>query len=158
MARKRLKAYLVLLSLFAVIGLIVRLLTRRRDQNQQAQLIIQTLMSKGMDLQTARQWVTVAALETNGFTSQVYKDSHNLFGLRRADKPALGYGEHQNIFPNDLDSINALFEWVIKYWNYPLNFSSIQDQAEFMKSKWYYGGDIPTYVKNMVYWWNKLFL
>lgn len=160
MASKRAKLLVKVFALFVAIGLLLLWIFKRgklKTQQAQADLIIQILTSKGMDLQTAKQWVTVSALETAGWTANVYKNTHNLFALIIPGKP--GYGsEGQTIFATDAESVEALYKSVIKYWDYPLNFSSIQAQAEFMKSKWYYGGDVATYVKNMVYWWNKFFV
>lgn len=87
----------------------------------------------------------------------MFKDSNNLFGLIVPGKPAITYGEHQTIFETPQDSVVGLWRYVIDYWNYPVNFDSIQEQAEFMKSRWYYGGTVQSYVDNMRYWYKKLF-
>lgn len=169
MAQKRSKWLVWLFVPFGLIGLFALLLGMKRKPNSNEvipdnplpetpqEIILRILQAKGMDLQTAQQWVSVSALETNGWKSQVFKDSRNLFCLIVPGKPALPYGEHQTIFDTMEASVEGLWRYVIDYWNYPVNFESIQEQAEFMKSKWYYGGAITSYADNMRYWYKKLF-
>lgn len=138
-----------------ILIIIINKLKPKMNQSEIIKIIIDTLKSKGVDEKTAKQWVTVAATETAGFTSPVFKASNNLFGLRVPGKPSLSAGENQTVYKTPKDSVDSLFSAVIRANKYPLSFSSIEQQANVMKQKGYYGGSPQVYAKNMNLWWNR---
>ncbi len=162
------KRLAVAFGILGAVGLFILLWFNRKKSNALAVtpqvnpklIILQTLMAHGINESTAKQWVTVSALETFGWTSKVYQDTNNLFMLILPDSlgfPHIDYGEKQTIFESLPASSEALYKYVIKYFKYPLSFPDIRSQAEFMKSKGYYGGTVDAYVENMKFWYSKLF-
>lgn len=119
--------------------------------------IISLLTQAGYPLDTAKYFVAVSAFETAGWTSQVLKDSNNLFSLIVPNSKRLSYGEGQTIFASYDDAINGLVKYVLKPFKYPANYGTLRDLTDFMKSKGYYGIDSVTYYNGVAVWYNKLY-
>lgn len=155
MVRKLSKRFQPLLITLGISGLICLFLSMRKRKDPQS-VIRQVLTQAGIDKQTVNQWIAVSALETAGWTSKVFLDSNNLFALIVPGKKGIGYGEGQTIFATLEEAAQGLVRYVINPFKYPYIFSSIPEQAQFMKSKGYYGGDSITYGKGMKIWFDKL--
>jgi hypothetical protein len=123
------------------------------------------MQSEGVPESTIKQWIAVSAFETNGWTSRVFRDSNNLFNvilpqasLQSEGLTKLTYGEGQTIFPDLASSVKiGLFKHVIQPFKYPLQFSGINSQVDFMKSKGYFTYDLQAYKDGVIYWYDKLF-
>src|SRR5262249_6755719 len=123
----------------------------------QAHAIRKALQLQGIPEQTIKFWIAVSAFETNGWTSQVFRDSNNLFNLIVPGLPALSYGEGQTIFASLEDAANGLYKYVIKPFNYPLYFPTLRTLTDFMKSKNFYISDSNSYYNGTLQWYNKLY-
>ena len=113
-----------------------------------------------MSRTTAQYWVAVSAFETDGWTSQVLKDSNNLFSIEAwpgSNLPALSYGEGQIIFGSYAKAVDGLYKYVIKAIGYPLDFTTLANLTYFMKSKSFYQSDANTYYSGVADWYNQLF-
>lgn len=105
-------------------------------------------------------WVAVAKHETAGFTSRVFKDSNNMFGMKLARRNTLAtgqlpYGEGQAIFKSVTDSAKDQILYFTKRFQYPSYFDSAESLVRFMKSKGYFEADLNDYIKAVALWMKK---
>jgi len=154
MQHKRSKLLPVVLGISLLIGLISLLAFRRRSPQA---IIRKHLSANSIPEQTVKYWIAVSAYETNGWSSQVFKDSRNLFDLIVPGKPGLSYGEHQTIYSTLDEAAEDLVKQVLHPFKYPNVFTSLQQMTDLMKSKGYYGIDKATYYIGAAQWYNKLF-
>lgn len=145
--RKQWKSWLIggLLCLAALLGLIVWI--RKSDP----QTVIRSTFSKaGMSEKLIRWWTAIAKHETAGFTSRVYREGNNLFGMKlpRGTTTAVGelpYGERQAIFRNITDSAKDQLLYMTKRFNYPADFASFLDLVTYMKQRGYFEDSLENY-------------
>jgi len=146
-------------KVFALIGLPVLLLIgavlyllRRRP----ATIIKRVLTKYSLSQSTINYWIAVSAFETAGWTSQVYRDSNNLFNLIVPGSNKLQYGEGQTIYPDPESSAIALWTEVIKPFKYSLNYPSLRSLTDDMATKQYYVSDPLIYYQGCLTWYNRL--
>lgn len=91
-------------------------------------------------------WTAVSKFETASWTSNVFKQSNNLFNLIVPGSTRLKFGEGQTIFANISDSVDGLIDRVILPFKYPSSVGSIDELVAFMKKKGYFTGKESDYV------------
>lgn len=148
MARNASRKYMWLWLPLLAIGLPGLYYLYRR--NQPPAVIDRVLSRYQIPRQTRKYWIAVSAFETTPvggrpWTSRVFRDSNNLFNVILSDKlqgqlglRRLPYGEGQTVFPDLESSVVALYKYVIRAHNYPLEYSSLADLVKTMKQKGYY--------------------
>lgn len=156
MRRKFWPLFLVLLLLSATVGLLFLALRRRTP----ASAIRQAL--QGYPERVIRNWTAISAHETAGWTSRVFQDANNLFGmlLPRGTTTAVGelpYGEHQAIFRSVEDSAKDIRLYMEQRFRYPMDFASLADQVAYMKSKGYFVDSVSNYLAGAQSWYQKLY-
>lgn len=132
--------------------LMLLLLFRRKISSSPESLIKSILKNEGYSDRMATWWVAVSNLETGKWTSNLYRNYHNLFGMKQpltrftysqgASKSPPGYAS----FATDADSVRD----IVAYMNqrlYPKDFDSIDAMVEFMKSKGYF--EDPLYLQKV---------
>lgn len=159
MARKSSKLFLWLLPLLGIIGLLF--LALRKRPNQEPQEAIRRALN-GYPQNVIEYWTAVSAHETNGWTSKVYREGNNLFGMTLAsrDTTAIGklpYGEGQAIYRSVEDSARDIRLYMEKRFNYPVNFSSLAELVAYMKSKRYFEDSTLNYLAGADAWYRKLY-
>lgn len=117
-------------------------------------IIFETLTKSGMDAVTARFWVAVSAHETGGWTSRIYRENHNLFGMRlpSANTTAIGAKHGHAVFRSDLDSAKDLVMYFDRLKWKQINFSDSDSLVDEMKRKKYFEAPLDLY-KNAVKKW-----
>lgn len=110
------------------------------------------LTGAGYSDRVANWWTAVSNLETGSWTSRLYKDYNNLFGMKQplsrfsyslgASKSPPGYAT----FSSNADSVRDLIAYMNEF-NYPKDFSSIDDLVAYMKSKKYF--EDPLYLEKV---------
>lgn len=114
---------------------------------------IQSILTQnGYSDRMARWWTAVSNLETAAWTSKLFKDYNNLFGMKQpltrfsySRGPSLSPAGYAT-FDSQADSVRDLVAYM-KEFNYPKDFSSIDDQVAFMKSKGYF--EDPQYLQKV---------
>lgn len=181
MARKSSKPFLMLLLFLATGGLIYLLfayLTRRNQAKAGNPMTGQSrpaadLMTgaagaairnalAGYPEQTIRNWIAISAHETGGWTSRIYREANNLFGMTLASKntTAIGrgpYSEGQAIFASIDDSAKDIRLYMEKRFSYPRSFPTLLDQILYMKSKGYFTDSVDNYYNAVSKWKRKFY-
>lgn len=156
MARTRLKPLPGVLIMFVVIGLVI--LTNYLMKSPKA-TIKRILRNAGFSSENVKYWIAVSAFETANFTSDVFKDGKNLFGVRYESWPIhLAYGEGQNVYDTFDASVNDLIHAVINPFSYSKNYASLPDLVHAMKSKGYFTSNEGTYLAGVQEYYDKFFL
>lgn len=159
MDRKSSKRFLWLLPLFAIIGLLF-LAFRKRPGLTPALAIREALA--GYPERVIQYWTAISAHETAGWTSRVYKEGNNLFGMTLATKNTtavgkLPYGEGQAIFNSIADSAKDIRLYMERRFNYPMDFNSMAELVYYMKSKGYFTAPTLEYLASADAWYRKLY-
>lgn len=140
-----------------LVGLLILLLLFLRGKSSSAMgspqsTILNLLATAGYSDRVARWWTAVSDLETGTWTSRLYKDYNNLFGMKQplsrfsyslgASKSPPGYAT----FSSNADSVRDLIAYMDEF-NYPRDFNSIDDLVAYMKSKKYF--EDPLYLEKV---------
>lgn len=91
-------------------------------------------------------WTAVSWFETAGWTSNVLKQSNNLFCIIVPGSTRLNFGEGQTIYPDFESSVDGLIDHVIKPFKYPSEVFTIDELVAFMKKKGYFKGSETAYL------------
>lgn len=179
MARKYSKLFLMLLLFLATGGLLYLLfvyLTRSNQATASNSLpaksspdistgkpgaAIRNALT-GYPEQTIRNWIAISAHETAGWTSRIYREANNLFGMTLASKntTAIGrgpYAEGQALFASIDDSAKDIRLYMEKRFNYPRQFPTLLDQIIYMKSKGYFTDSVDNYYNAVSKWKRKFY-
>lgn len=159
MPQRRLKPWPVLL-LLSVVGGLLFLALRKRPSQAPAQEIRKALA--GYPDNVIKYWIAISAHETGGWSSRVYKEGNNLFGMTLASKntTAIGelpYGERQAIYRSIADSAQDIRLYMEKRFKYPASFNSLAELVAYMKSKNYFTDSTLNYLQGADAWYRKLF-
>lgn len=103
---------------------------------------------EGYAAQVADWWVAVSNFETAAWTSPLYKNAHNLFGMKQPRvRETLSQGPTSSGFASFASDIDSVLDLVLymKEFNYPKDFLNFYDFIVFMKSKGYYEEDFRYY-------------
>ncbi len=116
-------------------------------------LIIQILTDCGYPASVARYLVAVSAHETDNWKSQVYKDNHNLFGMRLPvirNTTAIGDtdGDGYANYLRNSDSVKDIV-YYLRYYSYPLHYDDLFEFVMIMKSHGYFEADANKYYEGV---------
>lgn len=104
--------------------------------------------------------VAQAKLETANFTSRVYRENHNMFGMkwtdgRRGQNAKKGLlspeGNYYAHYATDSASVFDLILW-FEYKGFPVSVKDATEYARELKERNYFGADLEVYVRNLKYW------
>lgn len=159
-ALKKSQKPFIFLVMIGLLGLIATTWIRRKKSQPQG-VIHKVLSAAGYSEQTIKYWTSVSAFETaeHGvpWTSQVLHDSNNLFNLIVPGSKKLSYGEGQTIYDTLEQSVHGLIDKVIKPFNYPANYATLDDLIDTMKKHGYFGGNIDDYKAGVHFYFSKLY-
>lgn len=94
-------------------------------------------------------WRAVSAMETAGWTSPLYKQANNMFGMKQPAKRATtskgpfsfaGSGVKWASFYSPSDSVADQLLYLREF-NYPTEFVTLRAMIDYMGSKGYYGSE-----------------
>jgi uncharacterized FlgJ-related protein len=101
----------------------------------------------------------ISAQETGLFTSPIYKNNHNLFGMRLAkqrDTLAIGDKSGYANYNSNEDSIKDMLLWFAYHNQDPGSFTSLKDMIHYMKEKKYFEGNENKYYDYAENWKKEL--
>jgi len=123
--------------------------------------IWEVLRSKGYSDQVIRNWIAISKMETGNFSSRLYKEDHNLFGMKRPQtRQTTAVNPKTDTWAAYVDDKGSA-EDIVLYMEarmYPKDFpgyqaeSSLDQQIRFMKEKGYFEEPYLQYL-NLVKQW-----
>ena len=168
-SEKQKKSWLIVVILFAGLLLVLRLF--RKDANkikrapgtpinstagQMAEMQIRSALQTSKYSKYADWIVAIAKFETADFTSRIFKENRNAFGMTVPKiRPFLGtssdiYHEGQAVakYSSTYNSTMDFLQY-LDYFNYPTNLKTIEEFVSFMKSKGYFSDNLSTYLSGV---------
>lgn len=129
-------------------------MSQNQNQNQNpAEVIAQVLTGAGYSRQMVKNWVAVSRFETGDFTSALFKNHNNLWGMKKSVKrdntqdysvPPKGFAGYRTLDRAATDIVLYMREF-----NFPFHFDSVEAQIEFMKSKGYFEEPMDYYLNGV---------
>ena len=158
-SRKHLTSWLI-----AGLAGLAALLVWLKIRNEPTRVIAREFRKAGIPDGDIKLWTAIAKHETAGFTSRVYKDAKNLFGMTKPSQGAyekgwttatqnvLPYGERQVIFKSIADSARDQTLFITKRFSYPKNFASLLELVTYMKQRGYFTDSLDNYYNAAKKW------
>ncbi|MEA2065630.1 MAG: glucosaminidase domain-containing protein [Thermotogota bacterium] len=129
-------------------------------KNKIAYEIMSLLLIEGIKTGTAQIITSQAALETGNFTSTVFKENNNLFGMRYpTERPTTATGEKRGYaFYESIG--DCVQDFVLYYRNnhYPELWNTIDEYCKAFKEKGYYESPEGLYCNNVKYFYRLYFV
>lgn len=154
MASKKPSPVGLVILLLSLLGSVIALIAyRKKGSTSTAQMILDKIEAAGYSFDFAKYWVAVSKFETANYTSPLYRDAHNLFGM---GYPTVGkdYGSTmskeglKSKYPTDNDSIDDLIEYLVAF-KYPHTVKSPDELVRIMKQNGYFTADENTYLQGI---------
>lgn len=131
------------------------LLFRKKETIFPAQIISERLKKAGLSDRLVKWWVAVSDHETGTWTSRLFRDANNLFGMKQPmTRATYSVGPTKSsegnfaTFRSLDDSVKDLLLYMEEF-RYPKDFLGIEDFIAFMKYKNYYGDSYDNYLKSV---------
>jgi hypothetical protein len=120
---------------------------------------IKTILSQKLNDQNVKYWTAISAFETAGWTSDIYKENHNLFGMRLPSKNTTAIGENRGhaVFKDDAGSAKDLLLYFDRLNWSKVNYSSIDEIVQMQVAKGYFTADPALYLSGAKQWYKKLY-
>ena len=153
------------LVLFWILYWLFSKITRsQKDMNKDPEIVAYYLYEKaldaGFDRDTAKYVISQAAHETGNFTSALYKNNKNIFGMKEpAVRPSVSIGE-QNGYADyrDIEDSITDFRLYYKYVHLPERFKSISEYVQALKEKNYFEDSQENYEKGVESFFKKYWI
>jgi len=119
------------------------------------ELIMEVLKSLGYTNLQATWMVAQAKHETGNYTSAIFKENNNLFGMKLAkvrDKTATGENRGHAVYETLEDSIEDLDLWFDYHKGLPSEIETVEQYSEWVRSKGYYEDTYDNYTKGLKSW------
>jgi len=129
------------------------------ERKDYANDLVELFVEKGLSEKEARFWISVSAHETAGFTSPVYNENNNLFGMKQPEErktTSLGQKGNYASYENDEDSIKDIMLW-IEARQFPKEHGTIRQLTSDMKNKGYFEAPYLEYTNAVLKWHKQLF-
>lgn len=154
---------LLFLFLLAPLWLVPYLEKRRQIKmnsiNEIGKQVYLYLLEIGFSLNMARFITAQAAHETANFTSAIFRENNNLFGMRLPAirlTTAIGENRGHAVFKNYEDSIKD-FQIYYDSRKYLFNYGTISQYVKDLKTKNYFEGNAEDYEKGLKHFYNLYF-
>lgn len=104
--------------------------------------------------------VAQAKLETGNFTSRVFKENKNYFGMKMPRvRPTVAIqeglkspeGNNYAAYKSESDSVTDLLLWM-EYTRFPVSVDNSETYVRQLKQRNYFGSSEISYLKNIDYW------
>lgn len=120
--------------------------------------IFDLIKLQGFPERQAQYITSQAAFETGGFTSDIYKENHNLFGMKNAGQ-SLVIGENRGhaIYASDEDSIKDYAKYYRNHKYLPF-YVTMDSFVLDLKKEGYFESDIMRYLRGMQHYYKSYFL
>lgn len=143
------------IALLSVVGLLVLyVISRAKTSSSQAprEVIKSKLRNYFTRPIVAEMWVAISDFETGTWTSPLFKNYNNAFGMKQpVQRPTLSVGPTPSgfaSFKSVSDSVDDLILY-LKARNYPRDFYTLDDLIKYMKEKQYFEEPIDYYLKGV---------
>lgn len=117
--------------------------------------IYSILRNKGFSDFMAKVISAQAAFETGNFTSLIWKENNNLFGMKEPqvrDTTATGTNRNHATY-NDIEDSLEDFILYYQYFEYPEGFETIEDYVKALKEKGYFEAPFGQYLQGVQYYY-----
>lgn len=164
-----LKSTLKYLPPLVLLFLLLRNFSKKRDpmqagkvklKNDYKNYILAELSKNGIYGELAKYIFCQAAFETGNFSSVIFRDQNNLFGMKLAKvRPTTATGESRGhaVFRSIADSVKD-YALYYRYVKLPTVFSSIPAFTIALKNKSYFEADLSQYTNGVTTYYNAYFL
>jgi len=158
----RLRGYrspLLLVALFCLFLKAINHLLKMTIISDTAKVVYSLLIKNGFDSEQAKLIVAQAAHETNNFSSRIFRENNNLFGMKLAViRPTLATGQNRGhaTFKSVSDSIND-FMLYHKARALAPSFSSVTSYIDTLHKKNYFEADKEQYLNGVKLYYNMYF-
>lgn len=130
---------------------------KRRAINKK---IVDILVNKyNYGLAMATMWTMVSIAETADYTSNLFVNHHNLFGMKHPKKrKTTSIGQTSSGFASYNTEEEAILDLVyyMQEFDYPSNFTTPESQLKFMKAKGYFEEPYEQYWNLLQAWYQKI--
>lgn len=160
------RGLLLFLLSYLLSEMLLRILNRRsganmkpEQSNKDAEKIYSLLIGRQFSTKQARFIVAQAAHETAGFTSDIYKENNNCFGMKLArvrKTTATGENKGHAVYRNIEDCIEDFKIYYINFQYLP-TYQNIEAYVEALKKRGYFEDNLNNYIQGCQYWYNKIF-
>ena len=160
-SRKPLNAFLVLAALFGIILAAYKYLKSQttlmnnKSNIGYANTLLASLYNTGINNELSGYMVAQSAHETNGWTSDVFKNNNNAFGMMKPDLS--DYYTYTDVQYSALDIVN----WYTRHRNnilsLPLYIANLKDYVNFLKRNNYFTDSEENYFSGCQYWYTVIF-
>lgn len=147
---------------YAIIGLLVLSPLIWWWWTRPKQVIKRNLSADGFDSENVKYWICVSAFETAKWTSSVFKQTNNLFGIVYYGANSYSYGklttgEGQSMYRSLSLSCQDLIHAVIRPFKYSKNYQSISQLVSDMKLHGYFTGSQEDYLAGVEMYYEKFY-
>lgn len=151
---RRLLMYSLIAGLLFLVAWLIHLW-----RNQPEKVIRREFKRAGVAPNVIEYWIGVAKHETGGFTSRVFKEGNNMFGMKlpKGETLAVGelpFGERQAIFKSLTDSARDQVLYFTRRFRYPTNIRSADQLVDEMSKRGYFEQDPVQYLAGVKRWLN----
>lgn len=130
-----------------------------KPNNKDAEKIYTLLIGRQFSTKQARFIVAQAAHETAGFTSNIYKENNNCFGMKLAlvrKTTATGENKGHAAYRSIEDCIEDFKIYFINFQYLP-TYQNIETYVEALKRRGYFEDSQLNYLNGCEYWYKKIF-
>lgn len=151
----------ILVMLFGI-PLMIFIYLRRKNSMNKGLEIYSLVKMFGLTDTLAKFAAAQAAHETGGYTSSIFLNNNNAFGMKYAGQVnATGEKNGYAYYPNINASVADFCAWWIRKRSNPLSFplivTSIESYVKFLKNNNYFEATEAAYLKGCKYYYNLLF-
>jgi len=124
--------------------------------------IYNLLLSSGLSDELCRYMTAQGAHETAGFTSNIFKNNNNAFGMKYAGQvnslgEKNGYANYKSINHSVADLVAWYTRHRINIFSLPLYIGSLASYVKFLKNNNYFEADEAAYLKGCQHFYNEIF-
>jgi len=152
--------YLLLVWLFLTQSKRMNPLTKKNIINDTGLKVFHLLQTSGFSAAMAKLLTAQAAHETGNFTSKIFKENNNLFGMKLPKKrktTATGERYGHAVFKNIADSIQD-YKIYNKVLNYLPEYTTVDTFVQTLVQKNYFEANPEEYKKGMNFFYNLYFV
>lgn len=153
--------YRALVLLFVTL-LLIYIFRKKVTISVSANDIYNLLLSSGLSEELCRYMTAQAAHETAGFTSNIFKNNNNAFGMKYAGQvnspgEKNGYADYKSINHSVADLVAWYTRHRINIFSLPLYIGSLASYVKFLKNNNYFEAKELDYLKGCQHFYNILF-
>ena len=122
-----------------------------KQRTDLARQIYDIMLLEGMTDQQAQYALAQSAFETGNWTSKIFIENHNLFGMKFPkirETTAIGEKYGHAVYNSVQDSVRDYILY-LKYFDYPEQYNSAKEFVNLLKEKGYFESDLQSYIEGV---------